>query len=902
MADFNKSNDDLTESVEELEYGGYNVKENSISNIIDLQDKIKIKYIRIMHSEALQSMIGLQRFTRLEEINLSSNSIIKIDGLDGLSNLKILNLSCNKLSELSGLGSLFRLEKLIVSHNKITNLSGLQQMAGPNYNIKSIDLKNNKVRDVKQLQYIQDLSKLQELCFEMGKNSNPLCTENHSIYLQGLTSMRNFQRILRIDGQTPENIIENIKYQGQNQNQNFNNLATLPNSGNQGRNIQIGDQTNPKLGNLNAFPSQSQRPISNFMSFNDQSANKKISIGDQGDSIGDNFKWKGDHLQMQQDLQQALQIQKELINKYEVNDKFWEQKYEKLQEEFNQVQEDNRQKTQKIKTMNKEKQFLEEQISEIKNERIRMLNKTEKREEIVETLQLRITDLIKENGQYHRELAIRQDQTDKQASEIKNLQEDIIEMRGRLRENEQTLSEFHKKALDQTNSYVTKYEQINKKYEQVLEENKLMANENGMLKTRVQELLEITREWEYKYEKKVDELSYKHEQYIRDIQQEFAQREQFQEKQLREWEKAKEDEFKENIEMMEQEFKKYFLENNNRFRELSRAYEEKCKQEQDSRHLMKVAVQKNSDQSNLIEELQNALLKVKKEVAEIVNERDVAQKELDTKKSTYMREVSSLEEERDRLLHDKLSLERQLQDIQDRNMTDNLELERLRAKMKYFENIEEDLEKCQETVQAKNIMLEDKNDTIEDLKDQLEQSRQREQVLNDDFNKIQKKYEKQNQIIEALEEQLQQANEEADSINEEKINLQKELEKKKEIIDIFQSEFNDIKSKQDKEINEKSNKIQDLLYLLEECKQNIRRKDEQIVDLQNEIKERNEKYEVQLIMLQNEQKQKDKAFKELQNKYDESQEDMKQLIIEYEKQKKQTLEQFQKLQKNLFNF
>lgn len=36
-----------------------------------------------------------------------------------------------------------------------------------------------------------------------------------------------------------------------------------------------------------------------------------------------------------------------------------------------------------------------------------MLNKTEKREEIVETLQLRITDLIKENGQYHRELAIR---------------------------------------------------------------------------------------------------------------------------------------------------------------------------------------------------------------------------------------------------------------------------------------------------------------------------------------------------------------------------------------------------------------------------------------------------------------------------------------------------------------
>lgn len=36
-----------------------------------------------------------------------------------------------------------------------------------------------------------------------------------------------------------------------------------------------------------------------------------------------------------------------------------------------------------------------------------MIGKVDKREEIVETLQLRITDLIKENGQYHRELAIK---------------------------------------------------------------------------------------------------------------------------------------------------------------------------------------------------------------------------------------------------------------------------------------------------------------------------------------------------------------------------------------------------------------------------------------------------------------------------------------------------------------
>lgn len=46
-------------------------------------------------------------------------------------------------------------------------------------------------------------------------------------------------------------------------------------------------------------------------------------------------------------------------------------------------------------------------------------------------------------------------------------------MRGRLRENEQTLSEFHKKALEQANSNLLRNEEIRKKYENVLDENKV---------------------------------------------------------------------------------------------------------------------------------------------------------------------------------------------------------------------------------------------------------------------------------------------------------------------------------------------------------------------------------------------------------------------------------------------
>lgn len=41
--------------------------------------------------------------------------------------------------------------------------------------------------------------------------------------------------------------------------------------------------------------------------------------------------------------------------------------------------------------------------------------------------------------------------------------------------------------------------------------------ENQQLKQRVSELLEICREWEYKYEKTVDEMRYKFEQEKRDM-------------------------------------------------------------------------------------------------------------------------------------------------------------------------------------------------------------------------------------------------------------------------------------------------------------------------------------------------------------------------------------------------
>ena len=70
------------------------------------------------------------------------------------------------MRELSGLSGLTSLEKLILAGNKIEDLSGLHEIAGNSYSLKVLDLRNNRIKDVKQVMFVQDLPRLLELTFE----------------------------------------------------------------------------------------------------------------------------------------------------------------------------------------------------------------------------------------------------------------------------------------------------------------------------------------------------------------------------------------------------------------------------------------------------------------------------------------------------------------------------------------------------------------------------------------------------------------------------------------------------------------------------------------------------------------------------------------------------------------
>ena len=72
------------------------------------------------------TLIG--RLTGLQELELGSNQITKIEGLDSLTSLQKLDLGGNQISKIEGLDSLTSLQKLGLRGNQITKIQGLDSL------------------------------------------------------------------------------------------------------------------------------------------------------------------------------------------------------------------------------------------------------------------------------------------------------------------------------------------------------------------------------------------------------------------------------------------------------------------------------------------------------------------------------------------------------------------------------------------------------------------------------------------------------------------------------------------------------------------------------------------------------------------------------------------------------
>ena len=126
----------------------------------------------------LSQIWEVERFTELERLDLSGNSITNVSPLAGLVNLRVLDLSNNQVSNLWSLSGLYNLERLNLSGNKVIDVQALAWL--PNLKVLLLDrnditdmwplagsmklenvgLRENKIRDVSALQDLPELRRL----------------------------------------------------------------------------------------------------------------------------------------------------------------------------------------------------------------------------------------------------------------------------------------------------------------------------------------------------------------------------------------------------------------------------------------------------------------------------------------------------------------------------------------------------------------------------------------------------------------------------------------------------------------------------------------------------------------------------------------------------------------------
>ena len=118
-----------------------------------------------LHANQLTSISGLSSLVRLRFLNLSSNyiEIMAEAELGALECLEVLNLSSNLVRRVGGLENLKSLKKINLSYNKIESLEGLKRVVSDKHSLENLDLRDNRLKSVRELETLLCCNKLVEL-------------------------------------------------------------------------------------------------------------------------------------------------------------------------------------------------------------------------------------------------------------------------------------------------------------------------------------------------------------------------------------------------------------------------------------------------------------------------------------------------------------------------------------------------------------------------------------------------------------------------------------------------------------------------------------------------------------------------------------------------------------------
>ena len=318
--------------------------------------------------------------------------------------------------------------------------------------------------------------------------------------------------------------------------------------------------------------------------------------------------------------------QKELIYKFECNEKYWSTKCGKLEENLLENIQENKDLQEKVSRLMHSVEAKNKETEDLNKSIIQLKSKKDKKEDFIESLQARVENLLKENGELTKELSFRIEEISGLKENFSLAESRISELKAVIRENEKNLNDLHSKSIEHSNVNLLKAEDLKRKYDdlQRVFENKI--DENKKIVENNHELVYLIQEWEKKFDDRVNEVLRDDENKLRMKEEEHSKiLEDVNCKYRKQIEKS-EERLKANMDLLEEEFKKVLLENNDKFKQLKVAYDEKSRNEMEMRQFLKLTVAKNSDMERIIEEQTELLKKLKKEYTGVLSEKEYLSK------------------------------------------------------------------------------------------------------------------------------------------------------------------------------------------------------------------------------------------------------------------------------------
>nr|XP_022317515.1 uncharacterized protein LOC111120823 [Crassostrea virginica]XP_022317516.1 uncharacterized protein LOC111120823 [Crassostrea virginica]XP_022317517.1 uncharacterized protein LOC111120823 [Crassostrea virginica]XP_022317518.1 uncharacterized protein LOC111120823 [Crassostrea virginica] len=120
-----------------------NASLNKISKFIGIEVLKKLYSLNLSHN-SITRIENLVRSTSLVELNLSMNELEDISYMPSMMNLKILNLNNNKIKSLDGVQALPQLRELYAQRNEVTDIIPLTSC----FHLQIINLSGNKIHSL----------------------------------------------------------------------------------------------------------------------------------------------------------------------------------------------------------------------------------------------------------------------------------------------------------------------------------------------------------------------------------------------------------------------------------------------------------------------------------------------------------------------------------------------------------------------------------------------------------------------------------------------------------------------------------------------------------------------------------------------------------------------------------